>query len=412
MTRKATVIAPCDFTVMPSCRPSLPNVEQHPQSEGDKSMIPDQNSWRRYRCKVLGAAGVLALVAGCSSSSTSAAGSPSSGATSHGPVKVALVLGLTDNPFMQELAEGSKDAASALGGSLVVTGPPAPDPTVGVTDLNQVVDQGVAGVTIMPLPATLWSKGVRDAAAATKVNIINTLAVQGTAGSGNYVGINDADAARTLLDAVFSHLGPNPSGSIVLGSCIPSVSSLDTRSAAYVSYIHEKLPHVKVIGPFATTTDPAQNLSNWTHIYDAHPGALAYIGNCDNDGPSLARLRQLHPGNYQTATFDIDPASLTGIKNGDLSVAMDEAPYVRGYLATAALILQAQGKPAIQGFVNIKGVLVTKQNVDSIISRESSPASIKAGFASELRAFLAGPRSATGPIVLEPIANAYKGAVQ
>lgn len=365
----------------------------------------------RRRIGVFGALAVVSLVASCSSSKTT---NPGSGGTAGGGssnqkgVKVALVLGLTDDPFMQEVALGSKDAASALGATLTVTGPPAPNPTVGVNELNQVVKQGVAGVTIFPLPASLWSKAISAAASSTKVNIVNDPAVQGIKGSETYIGNNSAEASRELLDAVFAKLPANPSGEIVLGSCIPGVSSLDTRSATYASYIREKLPNVKVIGPMATTTDPAKNLSNWTNIYNAHPNALAYVGNCDSDGPSLVRMHQQHKGNYQTATFDVNPSTLEGIKNGELSFAIDESPYARGYIATAALVLAAQGKPAITGFVNIKGVLVKQDNAASIISREVNPKTIKAGFAPLVQAFLSHPTVTTGPVVLEPIARAYE----
>jgi ABC-type sugar transport system substrate-binding protein len=121
---------------------------------------------------------------------------------------------------MQEDAQGAKDAAKALGASIIVTGPPQPDPTTGVSELQQVVNQGDDGFTIMPLPATLWSKGVQEAAARTRVNIVNTIAVQGIRGSQTYIGINDAVASKQMLDYLFARLGANPTGSIVIGNCI------------------------------------------------------------------------------------------------------------------------------------------------------------------------------------------------
>lgn len=378
--------------------------------------------WRRRHYSVLGAIAALSMIAGCSSStssgtkaSTTAGGSTSQTANSgsstngaKGQVKVALVLGLTDDPFMQEVAQGSTDAAAALGAKLTVTGPPAPNPTVGINQLAQVVKQGVDGVTIFPLPASLWSKAITSAAKSTKVNIVNDVAVQGIPGSETYIGNNSAEASRTLLDAIFAKLGANPTGEIVLGNCIPGVSSLDTRIKTYTSYIHQKLPAVKLVPTIATTTDPAKNLSAWTNVYNAHPHALAYIGNCDSDGPSLVRLHEQHPGSYQSGTFDVNPSTLTGIKNGQLSYAIDESPYARGYIATAALIMQAQGKPPINGFVNIKGELISKDTAAAIITREATTASRKAGFASMVKAFLDNPKATSGPVVAEPIASAYK----
>jgi len=366
-------------------------------------MIVKHRDRRRYWYAVLCAAGALSLIAGCSSSGNGTSSGTGSGGNTGGQVKVALVLGLTDDPFMQEVTQGSQDAAAALGAKLTVTGP-----TEGINQLDRVVKQGVDGVTIFPLPASLWSKAISSAANSTKVNIVNDVAVQGIPGSETYIGNNSAEASRTLLDAVFGKLGANPSGEIVLGNCIPGVSSLDTRIKTYTSYIKEKLPNVKLVPTIATTTDPAKNLSAWTNVYNAHRDAIAFIGNCDSDGPSLVRLHQQYPGNYASATFDVNPSTLTGLTTGDLSFAIDESPYARGYIATAALIMQAQGKPAITGFINIKGELIGKDNAASVITREATQGSRKSGFASMVNAFLSNPKTATGPIVVEPIESAYK----
>lgn len=363
----------------------------------------------RKHLAVMATAAVLALLAGCSSGSSSPGAAGSSGATgAKGKVKVALVLGLTDDPFMQEVTQGSKDAADALGATLIVTGPPAPNPTVGINELAQVVKQGVAGVTIFPLPSSLWSKAISSAAASTKVNITNDLAAQGIPGSETYIGNNTAEASRMLIDGIISKLPSNPSGEIVLGTCIPGVSSLDIRIKTYKSYLKQKLPNVKLVGPITTTTDPAKNLGAWTNAFNAHSKALAYIGNCDSDGPSLVRLRQQHPGTYASGTFDVNPSTLTGIQNGDMSYAVDEEPYARGYIATSLLIMQAQGKAATTGFINIKGALVGKDNAAAVITREATPATRKAGFAPMVKAYLASPQTTTGDIALEPIARAYQ----
>jgi ribose transport system substrate-binding protein len=358
---------------------------------------------RGYR--VVAVAGLATLVAAglvaCSGSSDEP--DPADGED----VAVALVLGLTANPFMQEVALGSGDAADELGATLTVTGPPAPNPTEGVSMLERVVAQGVAGVTIMPLPAELWTKGVEDAAAQTSVNTINTLPVEGIAGGETYIGNNDSESSNELMDYLVTQLPGDPSGTIVLGNCIPGVAALDSRINAYVAYMEAKLPDVEIVGPLTTTTDPGDNLAAWKQAYFANPDALAFIGNCDTDGPSLARLKADEPGEYLTASFDINPATLEGIENGTLTVAVDESPYARGYVATAALIQEAQGGDPITGFINVHGVLITPDNVAETLERQGSDESIRAGYADVISAFLADPEGATGLITLQPIADAY-----
>ena len=362
------------------------------------------------------AVAVAALgLAACGSSSTKSVSTPASSAGSSAapsstkPIKVALVEQLTANQFMQTMADGSVDAAhDSPGVSLVDTGPAAPSATTEIGDISQVLAIGVVGMTVDPSPASLFTKSLGNAAGQTRLDTINDPPLPGTAGSVTTIGINEYTASRTLLDAVFAGIPPSASGSIVLGSCIPGNVSLDDRINAYKAYIKEKRPHITIVGPFTSTTDTGQNLANWKSAYASTPNALAYIGNCDSDGPSLVRLHQLHPGKYQTASFDIDPTTLRGIQEGYMTAAVNEQPYTRGYLATALLIDAARAnRPVVKGFVNILAQLVTKSNVGAVIAREGSRAATRAGYGPEIRAFLKDPAAATGPIVLNPIADAY-----
>lgn len=168
------------------------------------------------------AAFVLAGCGGTSSSSSSLTTSASGSSGTAKPLKFALALQLTANSFMQTLAAGSTDAAhSVLGVSLNVTGAPAPNPPTQISDLSQVVTSGVDGVTVDPGAATLFMKALGNAAAQTRVNTVNDAGIQGTRGSNSFVGINQYQASRALLNVVFSRLPANLSGTIVLGNCIP-----------------------------------------------------------------------------------------------------------------------------------------------------------------------------------------------
>ena len=339
-----------------------------------------------------------------SSPSTNSSSSGSSGGGSHS-AKIGFVELFTSNPFYQELAQGAKDAGAAVSGASVsVSGPPTPNPSTEISDLQQVTSQGVSGVAIDPSPADLFTKALDDAAKQTSLVSVDNPPVQGIAGNQTYVSYNEPQTTDAMLRVVFQHLGANPSGTIVLGDCLPGNSSLEARTASYEAYIKAHAPSVKVV-TFTSSTDPQQSLTNWDSAYSDHPTALAFIGNCDLDGPSLARMHAQHPGKYVTATYDVDTATLQGIKAGTVTVAVNELPYVRGYIATGLLINASKtGKPVVKGFVNVKGQVVTQSNVSSVISAQADP---KAGYGPESQAYLKNPTTTTGPIVLEPLADAY-----
>ena len=371
----------------------------------------------RHRRAVLGAlvaAGSAVTLAACGSSSHKAAsagaastGSPSANSSAGGShsAKIGFVELFTSNPFYQELAQGAKAAAAAIPGATVsVTGPPAPNPTTEVTDLQQVTSQNVDGVVLDPSPADLFTKAIGDAAQQTRLVSVDNPPTQGISGNDTFVSYNEAQTSDAMMKVVVQHLGANPSGTVVLGDCLPGNSSLAARTESYESYLKAHAPGLKVV-TFTSTTDPQQSLTNWNNAYADHSTAVAFIGNCDVDGPSLARMHTLHPGKYVTATYDVDTATLQGIKAGTVTVAVNELPYVRGYIATGLLIDAAKAsKPVVKGFVNVKGQIVTESNVSKVIAAQADP---NKGYGPESKAYLKDPTTTTGPIVLQPLADAY-----
>jgi len=319
--------------------------------------------------------------------------------------KVAMVIGLTANPFMKTVSDGAKDGTKAVSGaSLKYVGPPAPNPTTEIQLLQNVLSTKPAGVAVMPLQASVWNRALSDAGKTGIPLLAFNEAPKQPSPVKTFVGINDRQAAYSLLLELRKKVGANARGSIVLGNCIPGVATLDFRITAFKQGIAKYLPNAKVVGPIETTTEPTKNLAAWQGAMGANRDALAFIGNCDSDGPGLVKAKKESGVKGELLTFDINLESVRGIKDGTMLAALGEAPYVRGYISARLLAETAKkGTTLPKGFVNIKGELVTKSNASRVLTRESSLANTRKAYKQYLTTFFKNPAAQ-----MEPLSNVYK----
>ncbi len=337
-------------------------------------------------------------LAACGSGSDSA-DPPGATGSKKSEVRIVLALALTGNTFHQIVADGGKDAAAARSGvKLDIIGPAAPDPQNAIKEFQDVLRTKPDGVAVQPLPAELWIRPIKEALDKT-ILIGHNVGPDPAAGLKTYVGINEFEGTQLIVDKVVEELGSDAKGEIVLGNCIPGVAPLDSRIDAYKAELGKAMPNVTIDGPFETTTEPTKSYGTWVSIVKSHPGALAFLGNCDTDGTSLAKVKKEVPGDYVTATYDINPEALQAIKAGDMLAALDEAPYLRGVYSVGLLADAAQGiRPMPEGFVDIPGLLVTADNIDEVLAKEESPATQKAYYADRIKEFFADPQAQIRPI--------------
>ena len=147
----------------------------------------------------------------------------------------------------------------------------------------------------------------------------------------------------------FSAEKPVPPGSalsgnqhtIVTGICIPSLGLIQARVSGFKKRIAEKMSSASVIGPIDVTFDPTENYSRWRSAVDANPGAIAYIGFCEDDLPNLVRIKQSDPkATYEIASIGVDPDGLKGIADGVALAAIGQKPFMQGYVAMRAMLMK------------------------------------------------------------------------
>jgi len=96
---------------------------------------------------------------------------------------------------------------------------------------------------------------------------------------------------------------------------------------------------------------------------------------------------------------DVDPIALEAVKTGYVYALGDPYHYMKGYIAGTLLAQAAKsGKPLTAGWWNPGQGIVTSENVEQIIKRESSPAAKYAFFAPLIKKELAEPSAYLKPL--------------
>ena len=279
-------------------------------------------------------------------------------------------------PYTKALIDGATAAGEECGEKIKSGGPAQFDSAAQVAIFQDFVLSGVKAIVTVPFPADFWQRPIEDAVkqgvtvSSFDVEAPNAPISLHTAPKQQHLG-------RALADVLIKKVGSEAKGTIVTGICIPSLGLLQARVAGFKKRIAEKLPGASVEGPIDVTFDPPENYSRWRSAVDAHPGAIAYIGFCEDDLPNLVRIKQSDPkATYQIAAIGVDPDGLKGIADGIALAAIGQKPFMQGYVAMRAMLTKlAAHQPVPHGWIDVGPETITSENVKAIIDREASIAS-------------------------------------
>lgn len=288
-------------------------------------------------------------------------------------------------PYTQQLAMGAEAAVEECGGTYRSAGPAAFDASAQVAAFQDMVLAGADAIVVVAFPSEFWIRPIDEAVASGVV--VSTFDVEAPASLMSlHTAPRQADQGVVMADAIVDALGEGVSGTIVTGICLPGLALIEARVTGFKNRIGERLPDVEVLGPFDVGFDQTQNFSAWRSVYDANPDGLAYVGFCENDLPSLVRLKESTGGDFEIASIGINPDGLDGIERGIALGAVGQRPFMQGYVAMRAMLESlAEGGDVPRGWIDVRPELVTAANVDEVTAREES---VSDGYA-DTRAFYA-----------------------
>jgi ribose transport system substrate-binding protein len=340
---------------------------------------------------------VLGLVCGCGKQpAEESAGTPGGdGASTRKTVHISVVLGATGNEFAGEQRAGVLAAARDLGTRVQVriAGPAQIDPGEEVKIFENESATLPDALIVAPMPPSLF---VEPARKATDQGI--PVAYLMTPPSPEishalFVGQRDYDVGRRAANLIADLIvKKTPSGkpqeltgTILLANCVPGMENLDDRMQGVREALLERLPALKIPPEMNSENERGSTFALWQQAVQANPNALAFIGACENDSVSLAKIKEDDHRGFAMVVFDTPEAVRNSIKQGTIAAAVPPSHFTSAYMAVwtvgNALL---KGAEVPQGWLETSIRVIDKNNVDAFSGASLPPQNLESFYQKDI----------------------------
>ena len=331
------------------------------------------------RLFVFAVGGMLAL--GACSPAPSVSGPAASGGQGAAPaaqfcqgVKLAFFPGGTPGGGFETVVYNGAKAAEAAFGPTITYQWSDWDPQKMITQFQEAMATKPDGIAVMGHPGDDAFDPLIDEAASQGilVTVMNTElakaeAKYATAGTG-YVGAVLHDAGAALANEAMAR-GGLKSGDKVFVWGLKAQAGRGERTLGITDTLEKaglKVVYLEIND--ATNKDPAAGVPDFTGMASANTDLKAIFfdhGNLTSTIPTYLKAANKAAGSIYAAGFDLSASTVQGIKDGFISLVIDQQQYLQGFEAVQQLCLSK--KYGFSGlFINTGGGFVDKSNVEVI----------------------------------------------
>lgn len=269
------------------------------------------------------------------------------------------------DPFMAVVAKGVAAAGKQLGIHAVFEGPKELSDTQEANILASTVAAHPCGIAVLLSDPTDLTRSI-DTAAKEHIAVIlfNTQdfapAAGGTISQLAYVGQDETKSGAKLASHLLDYLKP---GDHVLYAIDFAGETVELFREAGVKSTLAK--HGITTTPLLVGSDPVAGVSILQSYLATHPNINAIVSNgTPADQAVIDYIQKNHlKGKYIVAGFDMAPYVVTAIKDGIQAFALDQQPFLQGYLSVVDLYLKVH-----YGFtpvdINTGTLFVDRSNVN------------------------------------------------
>ena len=243
------------------------------------------------------------------------------------------------------------------------------NPQTMITQANEALAAQPDAIIVMGHPGTsAMTPFLKKAKDAGIVVVDNNNALPGTGLS--YFGLDNFQAGRNLAQATIDN-GKLKAGDkvVIYGAFIEGAPSNDVAKGTMEVLDAQKIAYDKLQWSNEAVADPSlavpvlvaylqSNPDVKGIIVPGHGGVTAVLG-------KVLQQAGKKPGEIQATGFDISAPAIQALKDGYITVILDQQPYLQGFMPVVAAVLEK--KYGLAGLnVNTGGGFVTKDNVDQI----------------------------------------------
>jgi len=321
------------------------------------------------RASRLGGAALTVGLLACGGGHGAADSGTAGGGSDRSAVRIVMVShGQTSDPFWSVVANGAGDAAREMGVRLEYQAPTSFD----MVRMSQLIDAAVAS-----RPSALAISVPDPDALAASVKAAVAVGIPA-------LSVNSGDAAWKRL-GLLGHIGQTEYESgLAAGERLASGGakrvlcvnheignvSLDSRCRGLKDGLARQGATMQVLGvSLADPEDAAQRIRSALAREAAIDGMLM-LGP-GGAAPALAALKETgRLGRIAVGTFDLTPEVLAAVRDGQLLFAIDQQPYLQGYLAIVLLTkyLETRAIPGGGEIIRTGPSFVTKENAPDVMA--------------------------------------------
>ena len=318
----------------------------------------------------------IALVAcGSSSSSTSSSSAPSGGSSTAAPTTtasasaqkhytVAVISGISTDPFYVTLACGAKQAGAALGDTINSQGPQMFAPAQQIPVLDSVIATHPNAILIAPTdPKALYAPLKQAADEGIKIVLVDTTLTNPSIAA-SQVSEDNLAAGATAAQGLAKLIGDK--GQVFVLDVAPGITTTDARAQGFQHAIAH-IPGVKSLGIQYDTADSAQQAESITACELAsHPDlAGVFAENTFTAQGAATALKQAGKlGKVKLVGFDATAAGVQALQDGTAQAEVVLKPSDVGYDGVVQAVNALSGKP-VQKQILTGALLATKANLNS-----------------------------------------------
>ena len=265
--------------------------------------------------------------------------------------------------FFFTLEKGAKEAARKDGNIELVTGQGASGTDIEgqIALIESMVSQGVKGIAITPVDATVATTLDKAVAAGVKVVLVDN-DIPGWKGKTSYVGTDNFQGGVVAGKWLREHTKDGQKFGILEG--VPGVPALDDRYKGMVKGIGDR--KLNIVGKGATSCNLDGGVKVAEDILTANPDLEGIYAVCGP--PAVGAIQALKNakvdfGKFILVGFDACCGEIEALKAGQEDATVAQFPLKMGELGIATVAAAVRGQK-VDPVVDTGTAIVTKENAD------------------------------------------------
>ena len=271
------------------------------------------------------------------------------------------------DPFCALIERGVRDAGRVLGVDAIYQGPPQYHVAEQIEMFHKAVSSNAAGIAVSITDASQWIKPIKQARTREiPVLVFNTREGQDFRGKipyMAYIGLNEDETAKALFRYMVAKL-PKTSH-VILATQEENHIGFETRSQCISQLLQKEIDATAIT--VTATSDEMKGLSVLRKCLHENPDTSAIFSLSPLVTIPVVKLirEESLSGKLRVAAYDLNPTTVDAIRDGIIDIAVDQQPYLQGFIPIMQLYLYIKHKFHPADYNTACG-LVDINNIDQI----------------------------------------------